>query len=272
MPELEDVRRLDQTFSFYTLTDCFGQVLSKSVVAKDYFETQLLRDLGYVLDVEADTNFPPNVYPEYSYLKSPFDYSQFIHKSGSCFVQVLGGGRGYLFLKNRLFLSHRQQKRTNKATGSSTTAGGTAPTTASMTASMLMQGTGSYLTRTQSYYQAQQQNQELTEPQALKRQLQEVCSSPDELNMRWENMMNVVLMIAAGNAGMSATSSTGAPSSTIAPSEPYSLRSGGRGPFKSLEPTPADHPLPASLPPSSLPSSSLPPSTLKGEVYTTGPQ
>lgn len=229
-----------------------------------------------MLDVEADGNFPSNVYPEYSYLKSPFDYSQFIHKSGSCFVQVLGGGRGYLFLKNRLYLSHRQQKRSNKPNGS-TTAGGTAPSTGSMTASMLMQGTGSYLTRTQSYYQAQQQQiQELTEPQALKRQLQEVCSSPDELNMRWENMMNAVLMIAAGNAGIGSSNSAGVPS-TMATSESYSLRSIGRGPLRSLEPTPADHPLPASLPPSSMPSSSLPgsslpPSTPKGEMYNTGPQ
>jgi len=245
--------------------------LSKTVVTKDYFETQLLRELGYVLDVEADSNFPSNVYPEYSYLKSRFDYSQFIHKSGSCFVQVLGSGQGYLFLKNRLYLSHRQQKRPNKTTSNNAGgAGNTAPSTGSMTASMIVQGTGSYLTRTQSYYKAQQQDQELSEPQALKRQLQEICASPDELNMRWENMMNAILMVAAGNAGVGSSNSGGLPSSTVAPSEGYSLRS-VRGMLRSLDTTPADHPLPASVPASSLPTSALPSSTVKGEFYFTGP-
>ena len=240
------------------------------VVTKDYFETQLLRELGYVLDVEADSNFPSNIYPEYSYLKRPFDHSQFIHKSGSCFVQVLGSGQGYLFLKNRLYLSHRQHKRPNKS--SSQTAGGagnTAPSTGSMTASMMIQGTGSYLARTQSYYQAQQQDQELNEPHALKRQLQEICASPDELNMRWENMVNAILMVAAGNAGVGSSSSGGLPSSTIAPSEAFSLHS-ARGMMRSHDATPADHPLPASLPASSLPTSALP-STVKGELYSAGP-
>lgn len=269
MPELEDVSML-RSLRLQANNNIFRlQILRKSVVAKDYFETQLLRELDYVLDVEADSNFPPHIYPEYSYLKSPFDHSQFIHKSGTCFVQVLGSGQGYLFLKNRLYLSHRQQKRPNKPSASTGGGGGTAPSTASMTASMMVQSTGSYLARTQSYYQAQQHSQELSEPQALKQQLQEICSSPDELNMRWENMVNTLLMMAAGNAGIGSSSSAGMPSSTVAPSEAFSLRS-SRGMMRSADPTPADHPLPASLPPSSVPTPSLP-NGLKGEVYTAGP-
>jgi len=133
----------------------------------------------------------------------------------------------------------------------------------------MVQGTGSYLARTQSYYQAQQQNQELNDPQALKRQLQEICCSPDELNMRWENMMNAILIVAAGNAGIGSSSSGGVPSSTVAPSEAYSLRS-VRGLMRSHEATPADHPLPASLPPSSLSTPALQQS-LKGETFIAGP-
>ena len=68
---------------------------------------------------EADVNFPPMVKAQYSYRRTPFQFSQFVHRSGSCFVQCLGGEAGYLFLKNRLFLSHRQQSRGAASTGAS---------------------------------------------------------------------------------------------------------------------------------------------------------
>ncbi len=35
-----------------------------------------------------------------------FEYSQFVHRSGVAFVQVLGGLDGFLWLNNRLFNSH----------------------------------------------------------------------------------------------------------------------------------------------------------------------
>lgn len=38
----------------------------------------------------------------YSYRRSPFKYSQFVHRTGVAFIQVLGGQQGFLFLTNRL--------------------------------------------------------------------------------------------------------------------------------------------------------------------------
>jgi len=43
----------------------------------------------------------------YSYRRSPFRYSQFVHRSGVAFVQVLDDSRGFLFLTNRLMAPGR---------------------------------------------------------------------------------------------------------------------------------------------------------------------
>lgn len=67
-----------------------------------YFEYALLRKFGFVLDIEAAELYPPNVDAVYSYRRAPFQYSQFVHRSGVAFVQVVGGSQGFLFLINRL--------------------------------------------------------------------------------------------------------------------------------------------------------------------------
>ncbi|TFK36407.1 hypothetical protein BDQ12DRAFT_736999 [Crucibulum laeve] len=67
-----------------------------------YFEYALLRKFGFILDVEAAELYPEQVDVVYSYRRSPFKYSQFVHRSGVAFVQVLGGSQGFLFLTNRL--------------------------------------------------------------------------------------------------------------------------------------------------------------------------
>ncbi|KAG1728619.1 uncharacterized protein EDB91DRAFT_1161332 [Suillus paluster] len=55
-----------------------------------------------VLDVEATNLYPKDVDVSYSYRRAPFKHSQFIHRSGVAFVQVIGGSQGLLFLTNRL--------------------------------------------------------------------------------------------------------------------------------------------------------------------------
>ncbi|KAJ7600695.1 hypothetical protein C8J56DRAFT_910997 [Mycena floridula] len=67
-----------------------------------YFEYALLRRFGFIIDVEAAELYPANVEVFYSYRRSPFRYSQFVHRSGVAFIQVLGGSKGFLFLTNRL--------------------------------------------------------------------------------------------------------------------------------------------------------------------------
>lgn len=75
--------------------------------AAHYFEYSLLRRFGFVLDIEATNSYPAHVDAAYSYRRAPFAYSQFVHRSGVAFVQVLGGTQGFLFLTNRLMGSGR---------------------------------------------------------------------------------------------------------------------------------------------------------------------
>lgn len=80
--------------------------LDKRVVegtqTKHYFEYALLRKFGFILDIEAANLYSEQVDVVYSYRRNAFKYSQFVHRSGVAFVQVLGGSDGFLFLTNRL--------------------------------------------------------------------------------------------------------------------------------------------------------------------------
>ncbi|KAJ3515991.1 hypothetical protein NLJ89_g1410 [Agrocybe chaxingu] len=67
-----------------------------------YFEYALLEKFGFIVDVEAQDLYPEQVDVVYSYRRSPYHYSQFVHQSGVAFVQVLGGSQGFVFLTNRL--------------------------------------------------------------------------------------------------------------------------------------------------------------------------
>lgn len=73
----------------------------------NYFESALLRHFGFVLDIEAGNLYPDQVDVVYSYRRAPFSYSQWVHRTGVAFIQVLGGSQGYLFLTNRLMLQGR---------------------------------------------------------------------------------------------------------------------------------------------------------------------
>ena len=73
----------------------------------NYFESALLRKFGFVLDIEAASTYPEQIDPIYSYRRAPFKYSQWVHRSGVVFAQVLGGVNGFLFLTNRLIAPGR---------------------------------------------------------------------------------------------------------------------------------------------------------------------
>ncbi|KAJ7633176.1 hypothetical protein FB45DRAFT_1058142 [Roridomyces roridus] len=76
-----------------------------------YFEYALLRKFDFLVDIEAGELYPPNVDVVYSYRREPFKYSQFVHRSGVAFVQVLGGEKGFLFLTNRLIGTGRMKNK-----------------------------------------------------------------------------------------------------------------------------------------------------------------
>lgn len=67
-----------------------------------YFEYALLKRFEFIIDIEATNMYPPDVDVVYSYRRTPFKHSQFVHQSGLAFVQALGGSQGFLFLTNRL--------------------------------------------------------------------------------------------------------------------------------------------------------------------------
>ncbi|KAF8582674.1 hypothetical protein K439DRAFT_1413077 [Ramaria rubella] len=67
-----------------------------------YFESMLLKKFGFILDVEAQSRYSDQVDVFYSYRRSSYRYTQFVHRSGAAFVQVMGGQEGFRFLTNRL--------------------------------------------------------------------------------------------------------------------------------------------------------------------------
>jgi DEP domain-containing protein 5 len=76
--------------------------IPEGMTANCYFEYALLNKFGFILDIEAANLYPPQVDVVYSYRRSVVQYSQFVHRSGVAFVQVLGGEQGFVFLTNRL--------------------------------------------------------------------------------------------------------------------------------------------------------------------------
>ncbi|KAG0173849.1 vacuolar membrane-associated protein iml1 [Apophysomyces sp. BC1034] len=83
---------------------------AKYDVPDQFYEIALVRHLGFVLDVEADYRFErakaEGVEAKYSYIKEPYKYDQYIHRSGVAFVQIRPDGQGFFWVNNRLYTSH----------------------------------------------------------------------------------------------------------------------------------------------------------------------
>ncbi len=76
--------------------------LPEGIKAEHYFEHCILKHFGYILDIEAGSRYSNTVDACYTYRRSSFRYSQYVHKSGLAFVQVIGGTEGFRWLTNRL--------------------------------------------------------------------------------------------------------------------------------------------------------------------------
>lgn len=72
-----------------------------------HFESALLTKFGFVVDVEAQDRYSDQVDVFYSYRRSVYNHTQFVHRSGAAFVQVIGGQEGFRFLINRLLAPGR---------------------------------------------------------------------------------------------------------------------------------------------------------------------
>ena len=67
-----------------------------------FYQKAILKKFNFVLDLEAATDFPPNVEVTYSWGKPDYRYSQYIHRSGVLLAQINDQG-DFLILANRLY-------------------------------------------------------------------------------------------------------------------------------------------------------------------------
>ncbi|KAJ1868825.1 vacuolar membrane-associated protein iml1, partial [Coemansia sp. RSA 990] len=76
------------------------------------FERQLLEEQDFVLDVEAESNYPKSslLTREYTYDRVGHEHTQYVHRSGTAFVQICGPGQ-FLWLNNYLYTSHQSHSR-----------------------------------------------------------------------------------------------------------------------------------------------------------------
>jgi len=67
-----------------------------------FYHRLALRKLGFVLDTEAAKNFPPTVSVKYSWGTPSYRHSQYIHRSGVVFCQIIDDG-SFLLMVNRQY-------------------------------------------------------------------------------------------------------------------------------------------------------------------------
>ncbi|KAI9335535.1 hypothetical protein BDR26DRAFT_1009283 [Obelidium mucronatum] len=76
------------------------------------FLCEIARRNGFILDVEADHSFDEGTV-SYSFSKPRYENTQFVHRTGAAFIQVVpsGKGKGFLWVNNRLFLAAQGSER-----------------------------------------------------------------------------------------------------------------------------------------------------------------
>ncbi|KAJ2726449.1 vacuolar membrane-associated protein iml1 [Coemansia sp. Benny D115] len=79
------------------------------------FERELLEEQDFILDVEAETNYPKSklLHREYTFERQGYEYTQYVHRSGTAFVQICGPGE-FLWINNYLFTSHQNHLRSQQ--------------------------------------------------------------------------------------------------------------------------------------------------------------
>eukprot|EP00834_Sanchytrium_tribonematis_P000296 NODE_6_length_70510_cov_1.054395.p1 type:complete len:1398 gc:universal NODE_6_length_70510_cov_1.054395:35885-31692(-) len=68
-----------------------------------YFLGQMALELGYILDIESDYLFPDHYKLSFSHNKTPTEYSQYIHRSGACFLLFKPGNNELKWVENPMF-------------------------------------------------------------------------------------------------------------------------------------------------------------------------
>lgn len=148
-------------------SNVYRNLLPAHVSSLQFFEYVLLRRFGFILDQEASDmylNISKDVIIEYKSRPNQFDYSQFVHRSGVAFVQVLPNNEGFLWLDNRLYNSH-----THGGTPSSH------PGVQSATSPIITGNVGSFT--------ADNSSNTFPSADAVRREFMEFCSDIDRLEV-----------------------------------------------------------------------------------------
>lgn len=74
-------------------------------IPKEWFERELVKSFSFIMDTESDSNFPPNS-RGFSYQRKIWPYTQYVHRSGVSFLQILPEAKGFLWVNNRLHLAN----------------------------------------------------------------------------------------------------------------------------------------------------------------------
>lgn len=80
----------------------------------EYCVSALLRRFDFITDIMASRHYSAGVDVYYSYRSTAFDHSQWVHRSGLVFIQVLEDGVTLAWLTNRL-ASTRQMASTDRS-------------------------------------------------------------------------------------------------------------------------------------------------------------
>jgi hypothetical protein len=71
-------------------------------IDRAFYQKAVLKKFNFVLDLEAASDFPPDVDVNYSWGKPNYRYPQYIHRSGVLLAQITDDG-SFLFAANRLY-------------------------------------------------------------------------------------------------------------------------------------------------------------------------
>jgi hypothetical protein len=74
-------------------------------IQSEWFERELVKSFNFVLDTESDASFPPNS-RTFSYQRKAWPCTQYVHRTGIAFVQILPNYEGFLYINNRLHLAN----------------------------------------------------------------------------------------------------------------------------------------------------------------------
>eukprot|EP00835_Amoeboradix_gromovi_P003739 NODE_259_length_12613_cov_0.311411.p1 type:complete len:1298 gc:universal NODE_259_length_12613_cov_0.311411:10943-7050(-) len=69
-----------------------------------FFLGQLALELNYILDIESDNLFPESYKLTFSHIKTATEYSQYVHRTGACFLLFKPGNNEMKWIENPMYI------------------------------------------------------------------------------------------------------------------------------------------------------------------------